>query len=104
MALSVGRRKSKVSTSGRSRPSLKRSAAKSTLTRRAFRSVRLAHALGARVEPLTASAGTPASLNTLAMNSACATLTQKPRAPMAPGRAPCLGAGSTRWLLGLVAV
>ena len=84
VALSVGRRNSTVSTSGRSRPSLNRSAANRMLTRRARRSCKRLVALGRGVCPLTRRAGMPASLKTPAMYSAWATLTQKPSARIAP--------------------
>ena len=84
VALSVGLRKSKVSTSGRSRPSLNRSAANKTFSRRARRSWSARARPWAGVDPLTASAAMPASRKTWAMNSAWVMLTQNPRARIAP--------------------
>ena len=84
MALSVGRRNSTVSTSGMSRPSLNRSAANRMLTRRALSeaSARLARSSGS-LRSRRAQGCRPREHT--AMSSACATLTQKPRARIAPG-------------------
>ncbi len=73
-----------MSISGRSRPSLKRSAANSAFTSRRRSLSRAAARSSSRVWPETASAGMPASRKTRAMYSACATLTQKPSARIVP--------------------
>ena len=78
--LCVGRSSSKVSTAGRSTPSLYRSTVTSA------HSSPLARRCGARrrssdgVSPTTHAAGSPARFNHSAMNCACATDTQKTRA------------------------
>ena len=85
MALSVGRRKSTVSTSGTSTPSLNTSTENNARSSPRISRWRFAMRSSIGVSASIAAEGSPASLNTRAMYAACFLETQNPSARMVLG-------------------
>jgi len=89
VALAVGLRNSRVSTSGISIPSFRRSQVKTILMAPLRKSSSTCRRSPDSVSPLRQRESMPMSLNTSAMNVACSTLTQKPR-PQASCQLGCM--------------